>query len=249
MSPAMNETWTAALADVVAERRAELLARYGEEDLGAFAAGTLPENQADELRELLALHPELEDWLEDGEQPTSFGPGHPARLSRTEQEAGWRDLATRLGLGAVVGEPPGRRPAWRLLVPLAAGLVAVGLGLALQSGRGGAGAGDYVSLAADRPSRGGESPHLATVIEPAGDEVRLALELPRSATAGERFRVVVYDIASAEDVWVGESLAPDADGFLRIRVPLRRMTFGEYRLEVQAAPAASPIALYFVRLP
>lgn len=252
MSPKKNDPWIAALTDVLSERRAELLGRHGDLDrLRAFASGNLAEDEADEVRELLALHPEMAVALEEAGEPPAYGPGHGAHLSAQEQEAGLRDLATRLGLetrDAV--PPPARRISWRMVAAVAAGLGAIAVALALQLGSGVPP--EYSVIPPNPQPRGGASAARATTIAPQGDEYWLALELPRSAKTTDRYRVVVYEVASKREVWAEEGLAAVAGDRLPVRIPRSRLSAQDYRFHVERTRLdgpGEPIASYSLRVP
>lgn len=251
------DRWTTALTAVLADRRAELLGRHGDVDqLRDFAAGRLPDDEADEVRELLALHPELAAALDEAGEPPAYGPGHPAHLSAQEQEAGWRNLADRLGLESRPAAPsagrlPRRRIPWKVVAAVAAGLGAVAIALVLQLGPAAPLSEEIVLRPIPQP-RGGGSTAPATLITPRGHTLRFGLELPRVTTREDRFRVVVFELPSATAVWSEDGLVAGPGDRLPVTIPRSRLSAQEYRLDVELAqPAGSPVPLasYSLRMP
>lgn len=251
------DRWTTALTAALTDRRAELLGRHGDVDqLRAFAAGRLSDDEADEIRELLALQPELAAALDEAGEPPAYGPGHPAHLSAQEQEAGWRNLADRLGLEARPAEPsagrlPGRRIPWKVVAAVAAGLGAVAIALVLQLGPAAPLPEEIVLRPIPQP-RGGGPTAPATTIPSRGSALRLGLELPRVTTPEDRFRVVAFELPSATEVWSADGLVAGAGDRLPVTIPRSRLNAQDYRLDVELAlPDGTrvPLASYSLRMP
>ncbi len=178
-------------------------------------------------------------------------PAAPAPAADFETAAAWRAFEPRLAAGA--GRWRGPR-AWLPWVA-AAGLLAASAGLAwrvvdvtreqaiLEA--------EVAALAAPRPdlpvlylqppTRSGYA-GAAPVVELArGDYLALVL-LPPPEPWLERYRV---EVADDEDrtIWNG-TLAPSAEGGLRLGLPARLLPPGGYRVRLRDDPADPPLAVY-----
>ena len=96
-----------ALKDLAARARRDLGAHLSPEQLAAYHAGELPEDEVEQIRDHLALCPECGELLLD--LADFEDPGPPAEipgLTDADVDAAWQDLKARLA-----GQPAPERPA------------------------------------------------------------------------------------------------------------------------------------------
>lgn len=247
---AKSDDWNRAARRFANERRGELGGKaFSDELLDAFFRGELSDEQAEPVRELLALYPELA--LEAaGEGPPSVGPGDAAHLSTAERRAGWEDLAARLGL-AEAGEAPvgvalrptgvATRPPWRPWgLPIAAGLVAATVGLFLLLSTGQPAVLNPQRLFPDPTPRGGQPVTEPTPLAaPVNREFMLVLSLPWPNPALLRYQVELVALpSSGEFLWRADDQVSQENGLLFLQIPRRRLPAGTYQLRVEGTDPA-----------
>ncbi|MDQ3279786.1 MAG: hypothetical protein M3Q69_00065 [Acidobacteriota bacterium] len=96
-----TEDWRAAYSDVVARGRERAGDPPTPEELVAWFRGELPESEAERIRELLALYPDLAEALlddDDGDEPPV--------LTRDELATDWKRLQARMNAPATLPAPP-----------------------------------------------------------------------------------------------------------------------------------------------
>lgn len=252
-----NDDWAVAARELAAERRAELADRLpAAEEFEAFFRGELEEARAEEVREVLALYPELGEAFAPGE-PADITAEDLALLTPAERLAGWHKLAARVGITTqpAAGElrpfplpaaVPATRPArgYRWVLPFAAVLVGAGLGLWAL---GGLESGERQRIAVDFKPRGISDSAEPTVLRPVSWYYRLALELPWTEHALARYEVeLVAEGARKESRWRAADLVAAGDHTLTVSFARWRLPRGVHFLRVtRTAPNEDPAVVTY----